>query len=155
MSRMKLNIFEIREDLWSIKLQNCGDVDNYASQIDRKVEDYNLCVRPTATSSNATEAADTDTDLNAKTIAKMSDHEHIFYLLCGIRRNDECNVIRDLMMDEKRHNYRPARSDRYYACRTGSCNSVREWSRFRCSALCTEGGQSRQSPPNSKEGYER
>ena len=26
-SKLKLNIFEIREDLWSIKLQDCGDVD--------------------------------------------------------------------------------------------------------------------------------
>jgi len=25
-SKLKLNIFEIREDLWSIKLQDCGDV---------------------------------------------------------------------------------------------------------------------------------
>jgi len=29
-SKLKLNIFEIREDLWSIKLQDCGDVNNYA-----------------------------------------------------------------------------------------------------------------------------
>jgi len=41
-SKLKLNIFKIREDLWSIKLQDCGDVDNYASRIDRKVKDYNL-----------------------------------------------------------------------------------------------------------------
>jgi len=26
-SKLKLNIFKIREDLWSIKLQDCGDVD--------------------------------------------------------------------------------------------------------------------------------
>jgi hypothetical protein len=38
-SKLKLNIFEIREDLWSIKLQDCGDVDNYASQIDWKIKD--------------------------------------------------------------------------------------------------------------------
>jgi len=33
-SKLKLNIFEIREDLWSIKLQDWGDVDNYASRTD-------------------------------------------------------------------------------------------------------------------------
>jgi hypothetical protein len=27
-SKLKLNILESREDLWSIKLQDCGDVDN-------------------------------------------------------------------------------------------------------------------------------
>jgi hypothetical protein len=68
------------EDLWSIMLQECGDVDNYASRIDHKVKDYNLCSGPST--------ADTDAD-TAKTIAKMSEHEHIFYLLRGIPRNDE------------------------------------------------------------------
>jgi hypothetical protein len=29
-SKLKLSIFESREDLWSIKLQDCGDVDKYA-----------------------------------------------------------------------------------------------------------------------------
>ena len=33
-SKLKFNIFEIRDDLWSIKLQDYGDVDNYASRID-------------------------------------------------------------------------------------------------------------------------
>jgi len=91
-SKLKLNIFEIREDLWSIKLQDCGDVDNYASRIDRKVKDYNLCAGPTTT--------DTDADANAKTIAKMSEQEHIFYLLRGIPRNDEWKVFLELMMDK-------------------------------------------------------
>jgi hypothetical protein len=35
-SKLKLNIFKIREDLWNIKLQDCGDVDNYALWIDWK-----------------------------------------------------------------------------------------------------------------------
>jgi hypothetical protein len=38
-SKPKLNIFEIREDLWSIKLQDCGDVNNYASRIDQNIKD--------------------------------------------------------------------------------------------------------------------
>jgi len=92
-SKRKLNIFEIREDLWSIKLQDCGDVDNYASRIDRKVKDYNLCAWPSTTDTDAT-----DTD-SAKTIAKMSEQEHIFYLLRGIPRNDEWKVFLELMMD--------------------------------------------------------
>jgi len=92
-SKLKLNIFEIREDLWSIKLQDCGDVDNYASRIDPNVKHYNLWAGPTTTDADAT-----DTD-SAKTIAKMSDQEHISYLLCGIPRNDEWNVFLELMMD--------------------------------------------------------
>jgi hypothetical protein len=83
-SKLKLNMFEIREDRWSIKLQDCGDVDNYASRIDRKVTEYNICAGPSTTDTDAT-----DTD-SAKTIAKMSEQEHIFYLLRGIARNDDC-----------------------------------------------------------------
>jgi hypothetical protein len=45
-SKQKLNIFNIREDLWSIKLQDCGDVDNYVSRIDQSVKYYNLCAGP-------------------------------------------------------------------------------------------------------------
>ena len=33
-SKLKLNIFDIREDLLRIQLVNCGDVDNYASRIE-------------------------------------------------------------------------------------------------------------------------
>jgi hypothetical protein len=95
-SKLKLNIFEIREDIWSIKLQDGRDVDNYASRIDRKVKDYNLCAGPPAPSTTDT-ATDTD---SAKTIAKMSEQEHIFYLLRRIPRNNEWKVFRELMMDK-------------------------------------------------------
>jgi hypothetical protein len=54
-SKLKLSIFEIREDLWSIKLQDCGDVVNYVSRIHRKVKDYNLCAGPTAPSTTYTD----------------------------------------------------------------------------------------------------
>jgi hypothetical protein len=40
--KLKLNIYQIREDLWSIKLQDCRDVDNNASRIDPKAKHYNL-----------------------------------------------------------------------------------------------------------------
>jgi hypothetical protein len=92
-SRLKFNIFEIREDLWSIMLQDSGDVNNYSSWIDQKLKDYNLCVEPMTT--------DTDADRDsAMTIAKMSEQEHIFYLLSRIPRNDEWKVFLELMMDK-------------------------------------------------------
>jgi hypothetical protein len=93
-SKLKLNIFEIREDLWSIKLQDSGDIDNYASRIDRKVKDYDLCAWPIAPSTT-----DTDAD-TAKTIAKMCEQVHIVYLLRGNPRNDEWKVFLELMMDK-------------------------------------------------------
>jgi len=96
----KLNIFEMREDLWRIKLQDCGDVNNYASRIDQKIKDYNIWAGLTATSTASTNAANTDTNANAKTIAMMSEQEHIFYLLCRIPRNDQWKVFLELMMDK-------------------------------------------------------
>jgi hypothetical protein len=89
-SKLKINIFEIWEDLWNIKVQDCRDFDNYSSQIDLRVKDNNLCAAPSTT--------DTDVD-TAKTIAKMSEQEHIIYLLRGIPTNDEWKVIRPLVMD--------------------------------------------------------
>jgi hypothetical protein len=93
-SKLKLNIFEIREGLWSIKLQDCGDVDNYTSRIDRKDEDFNLCAGPSTTDTDATNRD------SAMTIAKMSEQEHIFYLLHGISKNDEWKLFLELIMDK-------------------------------------------------------
>jgi len=94
-SKLKPNIFEIREDHWSIKQQDWRDVDNYASRFDRKVKDSNLCTGPMTTDTDTA-----DTDVNAKTIAKMSHQEYIFYLLQRIPRNKEWNGFRALMMDK-------------------------------------------------------
>jgi len=96
-SKLKLNIFKNREDLWSINLEDCGDVDNYISRIDRKIKDYNLYAGPTAPLTTDTDATNTD---SAKTIAKMSHQEQIFYLLRGISKNDEWKVFLELMMDK-------------------------------------------------------
>jgi hypothetical protein len=85
-STLKLNIFEIREDLSRIRLQDCEDVDIYASRIDREVKDLNLCAGPIAPSNAGTDAA--DTDANAKTITAMSEQEHIVYLRRGITPNE-------------------------------------------------------------------
>jgi hypothetical protein len=90
-SKLKLNIFEISEDLWRIKLQDSGDVDNYALRIDHKVKDENFCAGPSTTTTDA------DT---AKAITKMSEQVHIFYLICGDPRNDEWKDILELMMDK-------------------------------------------------------
>jgi hypothetical protein len=92
-SNLKINIFEIREDLGSIKLQHCRDIDNNALRIDQKVHDYYLCAGPRAPSTTDTEA-DTDT---GKTIAVMCEQEHIFNLLCGIPRNYQWKVFLELM----------------------------------------------------------
>jgi hypothetical protein len=96
-SKLQLNMVEIREELWSNKLQDCGDMDNYPSRINWKGKDYNLCAGRTPPSTTDTDAADTD---SAKTIAEISEQVHIFYLLRGIPKNDEWKVFLELMMDK-------------------------------------------------------
>ena len=93
-----LSVFKIRKDLSNIKQQDCGDVTNQASQINWKIKDDNLCVGPIAPSTTDTDAA--DTDASAKTIARISEQEHILYLLCRIPRNDEWKNFLELMMDK-------------------------------------------------------
>jgi hypothetical protein len=94
-SKQKLKIFEIKEDLRRITVQDCGDVNNYGLRIDWKVKDYNLCAGPTTTDTDAT-----DTNGSAKAIAKMSQQEYIFYLLRGIPSNHEWKIFLELMMDK-------------------------------------------------------
>jgi len=64
-------------------------------RIDQKVKDDNLWAGPTT---NVTDAA--DTHANAKSIATMSEQQHIFYLLQGIPRNDDWKAFLELMMDK-------------------------------------------------------
>jgi hypothetical protein len=92
-SNLKINIFEIREDLSSIMLQDCGHIDNYASWMDWKAKDQNLSTGPMTTDT------DGDTDI-AKIIAKMSGLEHIFNLLCRIPRNNKWKVFLERVMDK-------------------------------------------------------
>jgi hypothetical protein len=92
-SKLDFNIFMIGEDIGSIRLPDCGDVNNYALRIDWIVKDYTLCTGPLTT--------DTATEMDfAKTITKMGEQEHIFYLLHGIPRNDEWKCFLELMMDK-------------------------------------------------------
>jgi len=98
-SMLKLNIFEIKEELWSIKLQDCGDIDTYTLHTNRENNDFNPCAERTATSTASTNAADTDIDTNAMTITKMGEQEHILYIPRGIRQNDIWKVFFELMMD--------------------------------------------------------
>jgi len=88
-AKLKFNVFQIREELFGIRLEDCDDVDTYAVWIDHKVKDYNVCSEPSTSS--------TDT---SRTLAKMTDEEHVFYLLRGIPRNDDWQFLLELMMDK-------------------------------------------------------
>jgi len=86
-AKLKFNVFQIQEELLGIRLEDCDDADTYALRIDQMVKDYILCLEPS--SSDATRA-----------LAKMTDKEHVFYLLRGIPRNDDWQFILELMIDK-------------------------------------------------------
>lgn len=92
-SKYKLNISEIWENLWSNKLQDNREVDNYALQINQMINYYNPCIGPSTT--------DTDADCNSgKTITKLSEEEHSFSHLCKIPWKDEWKVLVELINDK-------------------------------------------------------
>jgi len=86
-AKLKFNVFQIREELLGLRLEECDDVETYALRIDQKVKDYNLCSEPSTS------------DAKTRTLAKMTDEEHVFYLLRGIPRNDDWQFFLELMMD--------------------------------------------------------
>jgi len=77
-AKLNFNVFQIREELLGIRLEDCDDVDSYASRIDQKVKHHNRCSEPSRSSSHA-----------RRTLAKMTDEEHMFYPLHGIPGNDD------------------------------------------------------------------
>jgi hypothetical protein len=88
-ARLKFNVLEIREELLGIRHEDCDDVDTNALRIDRKVKDYNLRSEPLTSSPDKT-----------RTLAKMTDVEHVFHLRRGIQRNDDWQFFLQLMMDK-------------------------------------------------------
>jgi hypothetical protein len=70
-SQLKLNIFQISEDLCSIKLQAMGDVNNYSLWLNPNVRGYKRYPWTFTT--------DTDAEQDTvKTIMRMSEQEHRF-----------------------------------------------------------------------------
>ena len=80
MTKLQLNISDIKEDFFGPRLEGCESVDSYLSKIDEKVSAYSLRADATETTTTG------DDDLD--TIPKMSKQEHVFYLLRGVLRND-------------------------------------------------------------------
>jgi len=95
--KLMLNIFDIWEELWRMKLEDSWDDDNNTSLIDRIIDDYNHNAVPTTPWTTDTDAADMD---SAKIIAKMSEQEHIVNLFRVIQTYNEWKVLLEIMMDK-------------------------------------------------------
>lgn len=88
-SKLKFDIFQIREERLGMRCEDCEDVDTYALRIDQKVKVNKLSSEPWTSFPETT-----------RTLAKMTNEEHLFYLLRGIPRNDDWQFFLELIMDK-------------------------------------------------------
>jgi len=79
-SKVKLNVWALRDEMSAVKLSNCENVQEYASKIQGYVNDFNLC----AESSTGT----------------MPKSEHSYYLMQGIPKDDHWRFFTQLMYDK-------------------------------------------------------
>jgi len=79
-SKVKLNVWALREEMSAVKLRDSANVQEYASKILGYVNDFNLC----AESSTGT----------------MPKSEHSYYLLQGIAKDDDWRFFTQLMYDK-------------------------------------------------------
>jgi len=86
--KLKFNVFQIREELLRISLEECDDVETYTLRIDLKVKHYNHCSEPSTS------------DAKSRTLAKMTDEEYVLYLLRGEPRNEDSQFFLELMMNK-------------------------------------------------------
>jgi len=81
-SKMKLNVWALRDEMSAVKLRDCENVQEYASKIQGYVNDFNLC-------------ADSSTGSGM-----MPKSEHSYYLMQGIPKDDDWRFFTQLMYDK-------------------------------------------------------
>jgi len=79
-SKVKLNVWALRDEMSAVKLRDCENVQEYASKIQGYANDINLC-------------AESSTDT-------MPKSEHSYYLMQGIPKDDDWRVFTQLMYDK-------------------------------------------------------
>lgn len=81
--QVDIKLLHVCQELFDINLQHRRNNDNYTSLIDLKLANCTSFLVPLV--------ADTDADVDTmKTITKMSEQQYVFYVLCGISRDDMC-----------------------------------------------------------------
>ena len=78
-SKVKLNVWALRDEMSAVKLSNCENVQQYASKIQGYVNDFNLCAE------NLT--------------GTMPKSEHSYSLIQGIPKDDDWRFFTQLMYD--------------------------------------------------------
>jgi len=83
-SKVKLNVWALRDEMSAVKLRDCENVQEYASKIQGYVNDFNL-------------SADSDSSTGSGTMPKS---EHSYYLMKGIPKDDDWRFFTKLMYDK-------------------------------------------------------
>jgi len=81
-SKVKLNVWALRDEMSAVKLSNCENVQEYVSKIQGQVNDFNLCA---------------DSSTGSGTMPKS---EHSYYLMQGIPKDDDWRFFTQLMYDK-------------------------------------------------------
>jgi len=81
-TKVKLNVWALRDEMSAVKLNNCENVQEYASKIQGHVNDFNLC---------------TDSSTGSGMMPKC---EHSYYLMQSIPKDDDWRVFTQLMYDK-------------------------------------------------------
>jgi len=85
-SKVKLNMWALRNKMSAVKLSDCENVQEYASKIQSYVNDFNPC-------------ADTDSSSSTGS-GTMPKSEHTYYLMKGVPKNDDWRFFTQLMYDK-------------------------------------------------------
>jgi len=83
-SKVKLNVWALRDEMSALRLSDCENVQEYASKIPSYVNDFNLC-------------ADTDSSTGSGTMPKS---EHTYSLMKGVPKDDDWRFFTQLMYDK-------------------------------------------------------
>jgi hypothetical protein len=83
-SKVKLNVWALRDEMSAVRLSNCENVQEYASKIQRYVNDFNLC-------------ADSHSSTGSGIMPKS---EHSYYLMKGIPKDEDWRFFTQLMYDK-------------------------------------------------------
>jgi len=81
-SKVKLNVWALRDEISAVKLRDCENVQEYASKILGHVNDFNLCA---------------DSSTGSGTMPKS---EHSYYLMQGIPKDDDWRFFTQLMYNK-------------------------------------------------------
>jgi hypothetical protein len=84
-SKVKLNVWALRDVMSAVRLSDCEDVQEYSSKIQRCINDFNLCAITNSSSTGS---------------GTMPKSEHTYYQMKGVLKDDDWRFFTQLMYDK-------------------------------------------------------